>query len=146
MAARKAASVFPEPVGAATRTWRPALIAGHARVWAVVGPENVLHEPGVDGGMKQIGRGHPVEHSVGGEGCKARQHERDRELRGKHGLPGYFARNSNDRLDNEHVSPTDLPPLAFVDVETTGVDPRINRITEVGVVTVDGRRSKSGRR
>lgn len=31
-----------------------------------------------------------------------------------------------------------LPPLAFVDVETTGVDPRVNRITEVGVVTVDG--------
>ena len=33
-----------------------------------------------------------------------------------------------------------LPPLAFVDVETTGVDPRANRITEVGVVTVDGAR------
>ena len=31
-----------------------------------------------------------------------------------------------------------LPPLAFVDVETTGVDPRENRITEIGVVTVDG--------
>ena len=30
-----------------------------------------------------------------------------------------------------------LPPLAFVDVETTGVDPRTDRITEVGVVTVD---------
>jgi len=33
-----------------------------------------------------------------------------------------------------------LPPLAFVDVETTGVDPRTDRITEVGVVTVDGAR------
>ena len=33
-----------------------------------------------------------------------------------------------------------LPPLAFVDVETTGVDPRVSRITEIGVVTVDGRR------
>jgi DNA polymerase-3 subunit epsilon len=30
----------------------------------------------------------------------------------------------------------DLPPLAFVDVETTGVDPRENRITEIGVITV----------
>jgi len=38
------------------------------------------------------------------------------------------------------VSPKNLPPLAFVDVETTGVDPRTNRITEVGVVTVDGPR------
>jgi DNA polymerase-3 subunit epsilon len=36
-----------------------------------------------------------------------------------------------------------LPPLAFVDVETTGVDPRVNRITEVGVVT---RRRPSGSR
>ena len=33
-----------------------------------------------------------------------------------------------------------IPPLAFVDVETTGLDPRVNRITEIGVVTVDGRR------
>ena len=32
----------------------------------------------------------------------------------------------------------DLPKLAFVDVETTGVDPRENRITEIGVVCVDG--------
>ena len=32
----------------------------------------------------------------------------------------------------------DLPPLAFVDVETTGVNPRENRITEIGVVCVDG--------
>jgi DNA polymerase-3 subunit epsilon len=40
-----------------------------------------------------------------------------------------------------HPSP-DLPPLAFVDVETTGLDPRVNRITEVGVVTVDGRRAE----
>ena len=34
------------------------------------------------------------------------------------------------------------PPLAFVDVETTGLDPRVNRITEVGVVTVDGSRTQ----
>ena len=35
----------------------------------------------------------------------------------------------------------DLPPLAFVDVETTGVNPRENRITEIGVITVDGNRA-----
>lgn len=33
-----------------------------------------------------------------------------------------------------------IPPLAFVDVETTGLDPRVNRITEIGVVTVNGGR------
>ena len=54
--------------------------------------------------------------------------------------------NSSDHLLRQvtrqmHFS-TDLPPLAFVDVETTGLDPRVNRITEVGVVTVDGRRAK----
>jgi DNA polymerase-3 subunit epsilon len=46
-------------------------------------------------------------------------------------------------FDNSANLPTrqmSLPPLAFVDVETTGVDPRVNRITEVGVVTVDGGR------
>jgi len=35
----------------------------------------------------------------------------------------------------------DLPPLAFVDVETTGVNPRENRVTEIGVITVDGNRT-----
>jgi DNA polymerase III subunit epsilon len=30
-----------------------------------------------------------------------------------------------------------MPPVAFVDVETTGLDPRSNRITEIGVVTLD---------
>jgi len=33
-----------------------------------------------------------------------------------------------------------LPPLAFVDVETTGLSPSENRIAEIGVVTVDGAR------
>ena len=37
----------------------------------------------------------------------------------------------------------DLPPLAFVDVETTGVDPRENRITEIGVD--HGRRRRASR-
>ena len=32
----------------------------------------------------------------------------------------------------------DHPRIAFVDVETTGLDPRANRITEIGLVTVDG--------
>jgi DNA polymerase-3 subunit epsilon len=31
-------------------------------------------------------------------------------------------------------------PLAFVDVETTGLSPAANRIAEIGVVTVDGDR------
>jgi DNA polymerase-3 subunit epsilon len=31
----------------------------------------------------------------------------------------------------------DFPPLAFIDVETTGVNPRESRITEIGVITVD---------
>src|ERR1700722_16446137 len=33
----KAASVLPDPVGAAMRVWRPALIAGHASACAGVG-------------------------------------------------------------------------------------------------------------
>src|ERR1700730_6783021 len=37
IAARKAASVLPDPVGAAMRVWRPALIAGHASACAGVG-------------------------------------------------------------------------------------------------------------
>src|SRR5436305_10252482 len=37
MAARKAASVLPEPVGAAIRVWRPAWISGQARACGSVG-------------------------------------------------------------------------------------------------------------
>jgi len=40
MAARKAASVFPEPVGAATRVDWPSRIEGQARSWAWVGAAN----------------------------------------------------------------------------------------------------------
>src|SRR3954451_22582547 len=40
MADRKAASVLPEPVGAATSVCLPARIAGHASSCAGVGPEN----------------------------------------------------------------------------------------------------------
>ena len=38
----KADSVLPEPVGAAIRVWRPALIAGQAPAWAAVGARNVF--------------------------------------------------------------------------------------------------------
>jgi DNA polymerase-3 subunit epsilon len=32
---------------------------------------------------------------------------------------------------------TDFPSLAFVDLETTGLRPSVDRITEIGVVTAD---------
>src|SRR5690349_3320969 len=41
MAVRNAASVFPEPVGAATRVCRPALISGQAPACAAVGVLNL---------------------------------------------------------------------------------------------------------
>src|ERR1700726_4043357 len=41
IAARKAASVLPDPVGAAMSVWRPALIAGHASACAGVGEAKV---------------------------------------------------------------------------------------------------------
>src|SRR5450631_1953488 len=41
MTARKAASVLPEPVGAATNTSRPAWMAGHASACACVGASKV---------------------------------------------------------------------------------------------------------
>ena len=40
MAARNAASVLPEPVGAEINVWRRALIAGQASAWAGVGAMN----------------------------------------------------------------------------------------------------------
>jgi DNA polymerase-3 subunit epsilon len=48
--------------------------------------------------------------------------------------------DASERRHPTEAGAMKLPPLAFVDVETTGVDPRVNRITEVGVVTVDGSR------
>ncbi len=41
MAARKAASVLPDPVGAAISVWRPPWIEGHAARWGAVGPEKL---------------------------------------------------------------------------------------------------------
>ena len=47
MAHRKAASVLPEPVGAAISTFRPALMAGQASACAGVGPAKLCwnHAP-----------------------------------------------------------------------------------------------------
>lgn len=42
MAHKKAASVFPEPVGARSRVFSPRDIAGQASCWAFVGDLNVL--------------------------------------------------------------------------------------------------------
>ena len=51
MAARKAASVLPEPVGAAIRTLLPAWISGQARVCGSVGAAKFLrHQRSTAGG------------------------------------------------------------------------------------------------
>ena len=53
MAARNAASVLPEPVGAAISACRPLAIAGQASSCAGVAPPgNVLAEPRLHGGVK----------------------------------------------------------------------------------------------
>jgi DNA polymerase-3 subunit epsilon len=38
------------------------------------------------------------------------------------------------------ITDLEFPSIAFVDIETTGLDPAANRIAEIGVVTVDGDR------
>ncbi len=49
-AARKAARVLPEPVGATTSTSEPAAMACHAPAWAAVGAENApVNQPRVAG-------------------------------------------------------------------------------------------------
>ena len=53
IAAMNAASVLPEPVGAAISTLRPALISGHASACAGVGALELLFEPRRDGRMKK---------------------------------------------------------------------------------------------
>ena len=61
IAARKAASVLPEPVGAAIRVWRPALIAGQASACAGVGalklPANHAATAGWNSDWKLAGAG-----------------------------------------------------------------------------------------
>ena len=52
IAARKAASVLPEPVGAAIRVWRPALIAGQASAWAGVGAAKLSANQAATAGWK----------------------------------------------------------------------------------------------
>ena len=54
MAARNAASVLPEPVGAATSTCCPAWMAGHACACAGVGASKVRAEPRGDGRMERF--------------------------------------------------------------------------------------------
>src|SRR5690348_6907834 len=52
MADRKAASVLPDPVGAATSVWRPARIAGQASSWAAVGLGNAEENHAATAGWK----------------------------------------------------------------------------------------------
>ena len=55
IAARKAASVLPEPVGAAIRVWRPALIAGQASDWAGVGARKLSANHSPTAGWNSLG-------------------------------------------------------------------------------------------
>src|ERR1700676_3588918 len=54
MAARNAASVLPEPVGAATRVLRPATIEGQARTWGSVGVPNRERNQAATAGWKGL--------------------------------------------------------------------------------------------
>src|ERR1700732_289386 len=54
MAARNAASVLPEPVGAATRVLRPATIEGQARSWGSVGVPNRERNQAATAGWKRL--------------------------------------------------------------------------------------------
>src|SRR5262245_40942335 len=54
MAARKAASVLPLPVGAAISTWLPAWIAGHASACAGVGAAKVWRNQRATAGWKGL--------------------------------------------------------------------------------------------
>ena len=52
MALRNAASVFPDPVGAAIRVWRPSRMAAQPRSCADVGVPECFLEPLRDDRMK----------------------------------------------------------------------------------------------
>ena len=111
-----------------------------------------LREPGADGGMEQVGRSHAANITMGSSGCKARTGVGTVSLRSIHrdlSRTGWIGASGLDVIErsfdnsiNFLASQMDLPPLAFVDVETTGVDPRENRVTEIGVVTVDARSAR----
>ena len=53
MAARKAASVFPEPVGARRRVWLPAAMGGQPSSWAPVGATKLVSNHARVGGEKR---------------------------------------------------------------------------------------------
>src|SRR5277367_6185233 len=55
MAARKAASVLPDPVGAAISVWRPALMAGQASAWAGVGAAKLSANHPATAGWNRVG-------------------------------------------------------------------------------------------
>ena len=55
MAVRNAASVLPEPVGAAMSVWRPAAIDAQPWRCAGVGGPSAVCEPLLDGGMELDG-------------------------------------------------------------------------------------------
>src|SRR3984957_11933226 len=50
----KAASVLPDPVGAAISVWRPALIAGHASACAGVGEAKLSANQFATAGWKRV--------------------------------------------------------------------------------------------
>ncbi len=70
MPVRNAASVFPEPVGACTRTCAPPAITGHAASCAGVGPANAFSNQervaGVKPASASIHRGYPAGSPDGG--------------------------------------------------------------------------------
>src|ERR1700677_320539 len=69
IAARKAASVLPEPVGAAMRVWRPALIAGQASACAGVGEAKLSANQSATAGWNRVSR--PVAGRDAGERLRA---------------------------------------------------------------------------
>src|ERR1700761_2376697 len=72
IADRKAASVLPDPVGAAMRVWRPALIAGHASACAGVGAAKLAANQLATAGWNSPSRG------AGSRGVSERRRERVR--------------------------------------------------------------------
>ena len=66
MAARNAASVFPEPVGAATSVWRPARIDGQARAWGSVGDAKLFSNQLETAGWNSLRLIREVDHTEAG--------------------------------------------------------------------------------
>jgi hypothetical protein len=55
MAVKKAARVFPDPVGARSRVLRPARMGGHPSTCARVGEANEASNQSLTGGRKALG-------------------------------------------------------------------------------------------